>query len=74
MTLGRFLLAAKQTGFMQQFRGDVFFDLSCGKQRQKVLLVNLPTPFVLFEILQNLLGGRQVGPVDVIHPADRPEK
>ena len=74
MALGRFFLAAQKAGFMQQFQADILFGLSCGKERQKFLLVNLPSAFVLFEIVQNLLVWRQIGPVDVIHRTYRPEK
>ncbi len=74
VALGRLFLAAQKAGFMQPFRADILFGFSCGKERQKVFFVNLPSAFVLFEIVQNLLARRQIRPMDVIHLTNRPEE
>lgn len=68
------VLAAQQARFMKEFRADGFFNLSLGKQSQKVFFVSLPVSFILFEIVKDLLCGRQHGLVDVIYLADRSEK
>ena len=74
MALGGFFLAAQETCLMQQFRGYFPFNLSCGKQCQKVPLVNRPASLALLESVQDLLCRRQIRTMVIIDPTDRSEE
>ena len=55
MALHGFFLAAQEACLIQQFRGYFPFYLSCGKQCQKVPLVNRPASLALLETGLTLL-------------------
>lgn len=74
MALQRLFLAAQEACLMQQFRGNFPFNLSCGKQCQKVPLVNRPASLAFLEGVHYLLRRRQVRTMEIIDPADRPEE
>jgi len=74
MALHRLFLATQEACLIQQFRGYFPFNLSCGKQCQKVPLVNRPASFALLESVQDLLRRRQVRTMEIIDPTDRPEE
>ena len=73
MALHGLFLAAQEACLIQQFRGYFPFNPSCGKQCQKVPLVNRPASLALLESVQDLLRRRQVRSMEIIDPADRPE-
>jgi hypothetical protein len=58
----------------EYLRGYVRFGLSCGKQRQEILLVIRPASLIFLELIQYLLRWGQIGAIKTVDPADCPQE
>ena len=74
MTVLRGGFAAKQAVGVSQILCHPFLNGSLGYQPAEICLIYCPLPFPFLECIKDLLGGRQIGPVDIVDAADRLQK
>ena len=67
MTVMGLVLAAEETGIIEEFRGELFFDLSGSYEVTKSLLVDFPRSLLLPIRIEDILRGGEFGKMYIVN-------
>src|SRR5215813_12593646 len=67
MTVMGLVLAAEETGIIEEFWVEFFFDLSGSHEVTKSLLVGFPRPLMLLVCVEYILSGGEFGKMHVVN-------